>query len=666
MVKEIEDGWLTGPEVVWAEEISRQEVYRRAESGELIWKPRPDGRPGRLYSRDSLSFDAKMRLRKEALAEAAKPKVASGGQLELIRQTEAEVQIAALDMTASERGVVSRRHDLVDQCLNHNWKAEGFPSKTKFLRSLAKRNHTSVASIRRWVRAWKKSENLLDLVAERRGPPPGSGKNGYGPPALDLDMRAHVIKCWVFEKLTVRQTYRSLVNYLTGKQNSVGCRVDHFYKIPSYDTVARFIRSLDATHRALREGPDAVKAAAGYIDRTYRGVQSLGCVCFDEWIVDVIAYDPRNVARTGRYWLLTLSDESTRYTLVWSLVEDPNEQDELDLLNRLFREFGLPGSIISDRGRLRGRTFGGKFLNRDRAGMYAKRDGILDRLDIKRHLPREHNPRGNRLERFHRELADWARTVPGWCGSDTKQRRMTEADARVARHKDWIRTRQGEPPLLSRDQVLERLNQFMQEFRQRPSKGTDMNGFSPEAVFRQNTPANGFRRISDEQLALEMAERFEVKIRQGGIVELKDGKRYSHPSLVPIQGQRREVTRLRHDHESIRVLSPGEEAIVASRRARIGVNDPDQLSQEWALQMRLRKIVGETVKPLDYDPCATVSQPPKATDVIDRSEFIAAQEPATLQAPCGSNEISSSEYLMEGDRYKKRITPLYFDDLEQS
>jgi hypothetical protein len=352
---------------------------------------------------------------------------------------------------------------------------------------------------------------------------------------------------------------------------------------------------------------------------------------------------------------------------VWSLVEQPNEQEEIDLLDRLFREFGLPGLFNSDHGRLRGRTFGGKFLNRDRAGMYRERDGILDRLGIKRNVPSGHNPRGNRLERFHRELADWARTVPGWCGSDTKQRRMTEADARAARHKDWIRTGQGEPPLLSRDQALERLNQFMQEFRQRPSKGTDMDGFSPEAVFRLNTPANGFRRISDEELDLEMAEHFYVKIRQGGIVELKDGKRYFHPSLVPIQGQHREVARLRHNRERISVqpLVKGEEPIIAPLKARIGVNDPDRLSEEIALQTRLRKIVGETVKPLDYDPCATVSQPPKATDVINPSEFFAAQEPATLEgAPCGSNEISSAEYLMERDRYKKRIKPLDFADLE--
>ena len=108
----------------------------------------------------------------------------------------------------------------------------------------------------------------------------------------------------------------------------------------------------------------------------------------DEWIVDVLAYDPRHVSRVGRYYLLTFLDERSIYPLVWSLVEHPNEQDEINLLCRLIREFGVPGLINSDRGRFRGRTFGGRFLNRERAEMYRERDGILDRLSIARNLPR--------------------------------------------------------------------------------------------------------------------------------------------------------------------------------------------------------------------------------------------------------------------------------------
>ena len=447
-------------------------------------------------------------------------------------------------------------------------------------------------------------------------------------------MRAHLRDCWTFQKLTPRQSYRSLIAYLEGKQNSPGCKVDYVYHVPSLATAQRYIASLGPVDKAFREGADALKAACGHIDRTYRDLYSLDRVDTDEWIADVLAFDPRHASRVGRYYVLTFLDERSIYPLVWSLVERPNEQDEINLLCRLIREFGVPGLINSDRGRFRGHTFGGKFVTRDRTAMYPERDGILDRLDIGRNLPRKHNPRGSRLERFHRELANWARTIPGWCGCDTKQRKMTDADPRVAQHKEWIRTGQGRAPLLSRDQLLERLNQFMAEFRQRLSDGNDMDGFAPEAVFQQNKPPAGFRRIPEEALAWKTAEHSTATIKVGGIIQLRDGKRYSSPQLVLIQGQQREVVRLRLDHEQISVLpaAKGEQIIIAKRRERVSASDPDHLARQMEMQNRLLKLAGAMTKPLEYDPCfqfpapAIELEPPKASQVIHPSEFIAAQE----------------------------------------
>jgi hypothetical protein len=249
---------------------------------------------------------------------------------------------------------------------------------------------------------------------------------------------------------------------------------------------------------------------------------------------------------------------------------------------------------------------------------------------------------------------------------------MTDADVRVALHKQWVRTGQGEPPLLSRDQLLERLNQFMAEFRQRPSDGNDMDGFAPEAVFRQNTPAGGFRRISDEELAWKTAEHFDVKIAKGGIIQLCDGKRYSDPQLLLIQGENREVARLRHDHEQVSVLpsAKGEEVIIAKRRARVGVNDPDELAHAIELQQRLRKLAGAMVKPLDYEPgsalldAAPHPEAPKAAQVIHPSEFMAAQgapEPEKLK-PLGFPETGSVEWQF--NRKERRPEPWDFADLE--
>ncbi len=655
--------WLTIEQVTEFERISRMEVYNRMRPGDshpLIWKDREDGQPGRVINARSMSFDAQERWRKNLLETADSPKAESTpGQLGLLPRLQVDDQIDALKCAQSEREVILRRYRIVTLFLNCNWKAQGYSSKGEFLQAIAKQNETSERSIQRWVCTWKQRENLEDLAPELPGPTQGSGT------ILDADMRAHLHDCYVIRKLRPSQCYRSLINYLEGKQNAPGCRVAHLYPIPSRTTVERFLHSLDPIDKAAREGPDALKATVGHIDRTYRGVHSLERVDTDEWITDVLAFDPAKVSRVGRYYLLTFLDERSIYPLVWSLVEQPNEEEEINLLCRLIREFGVPGLINSDRGRFRGRTFGGRFVDRERAEMYQQRDGILDRLEIARNLPREHNPRGSRLERFHLELANWARTLPGWCGRDTKERRMTDADRRVAQHKEWIRTGQGNVPLLSRDQLLERINQFMAEFRQHLSDGNDMDGFAPEAVFQQNIPAGGFRHISDEELTWHTAERFDVLIGKGGIIQLRDGKRYSDPQLLRIIGERREVARARHDHEQISVLpaAKGEEAIIAKRRARVGVNDSDELSRQIELQTRLRKLTGEMVKPLEYDPGAQFpeSEPPKSSDVIHPSEFMAAQQPPLAPE---HPEISSTEFLMEHDRYKSRVKPLDFADLE--
>jgi len=131
-----------------------------------------------------------------------------------------------------------------------------------------------------------------------------------------------------------------------------------------------------------------------------------------------------------------------------------------------------------------------------------------------------------------------------------------------------------------------------------------------------------------------------------------------------IQGEHREVARLRHDHEQISVLpsAKGEAVIIARRRTRVGTNDPDQLAAAMELQNRERKLVGQMVKPLDYEPGSQFpdaeTEGPKAAQVIHPSEFIAAQE---APAPPPAREISSVEYTMGRDRYRK---PMDFADLE--
>jgi len=182
------------------------------------------------------------------------------------------------------------------------------------------------------------------------------------------------------------------------------------------------------------------------------------------------------------------------------------------------------------------------------------------------------------------------------------------------------------------------------------------------------TPVSGFRQIPEDQLVFATAQHFENQlIRKGGIIELRGGLQYFHASFTRLAGQKREVVRLRHDHSFITVLpaQKGQPEIIAPRRIRVGMKDDQELSRQMELHKRIEKIVGESVKPLEYDPGAQFpeSEPPKSADVIHPSEFMGAQEsPEPKSEPLDFAEISSTEWQSEGKG--PRPKPWDFADLE--
>jgi hypothetical protein len=174
-------------------------------------------------------------------------------------------------------------------------------------------------------------------------------------------------------------------------------------------------------------------------------------------------------------------------------------EDELNLFVALIRKFGVPRAIHSDRGRFRGKVWGGEPYQQRIDKEFASVNGILQRVGqlagfpqgIRHDMPRVHNPRGTRLERFHRFVADHFRGKPGWIGANTRERKMTRGDADAARHRLWCfgKLAPGEPaPLLTRAEVFAEVNKMMQAWRAHNSQGTDMNGMTPHAVFVQNSP----------------------------------------------------------------------------------------------------------------------------------------------------------------------------------
>jgi hypothetical protein len=130
-------------------------------------------------------------------------------------------------------------------------------------------------------------------------------------------MRAHLLGCFLREHLNCQQSHRSLSSYLQTKQRGVGC--SHFYDIPSYTTVKRYWRRiLIPMYGPQRNGKEAVKSAAGYIDRLYDDEFAGDTWCLDEWEIDGAFYSEQDHRRIFNYGsgrpvvhILTVLDERT-------------------------------------------------------------------------------------------------------------------------------------------------------------------------------------------------------------------------------------------------------------------------------------------------------------------------------------------------------------------
>jgi hypothetical protein len=658
------------------ERQSKRNILRRTLPGAahpLPWKFAEDGKQKLIFV-SGLSDRAQERwlqLRMQpAPADNPAPAVSAPAQFGLMPEVDADRQrLAALGISGEKADRALRIFCAIKPLFNHDYAALGFDSKAAYREVTARNLNLSVRQIERLEQNYKQREEIADLVKGTPGPEAGKIK------ALDLSARAHIKAEW-FKGRIKAQIYRSYQQYIEAKASSPGCRASHAYKTAVRRTVEKYIDSLSAVADAAREGKDALKAALGYMDRTYLDLAPLERVESDEVKLNLLSYDPRRtVNRRGepwirRYWLLTFYDARSIFPLAWTLCEGSEYElrhgiameDEINLFVALVREFGVPKSIHSDRGRFRGKVWGGEPYQQHIDQKFAPVNGILQRVGqlagfaegIRHDMPRVHNPRGTRLERFHRWVADWFRGKPGWIGANTRERKMTRGDDEAERHKLWCvgKLAPGEPsPLMKQDEILAEVNRMMEAWRDHNSEGTDMHGMTPRAVFVQNSPASGFAGISEEELAFATAQHFENEhIAIGGIIQLRDGSRYSHPLLTPLKGQKREVVRLRHDHSFITVLpaQKGEPTITAPRRVRVGMNDPDELARQSEYHAKLQKLAGEIVKPMEYDPGAQLAEPPKAE--------VAAAPPAP------ETEISSAEFLME---HKSRVKPpLDFPDLE--
>jgi hypothetical protein len=519
----------------------------------------------------------------------------------LFPETELDQKIDALKCDPAKRAFILRAMRAAEQGINGLGKALGHDQRGDWLKIIAAQNRVSVRTLQRWIKVLRDDDDPTKLVPKQPGPKPGKF------PSLSDDARAHLKVCFL-DKLTPRKSFKSLEGVLQAKQRGNGC--SYFYEPVSYSTVKRYWRErLIPMYGPQRDGKEAVKTAAGYLDRLYDDEFAGDTWCLDEWQIDGAFYDEQDHRRISNFGkgrpivhILTILDERTTYIIdhlvTWQI---SLEEAVFALAERTIRQHFLPKRFVSDRaGRFRALVRGHMVLGSD-GELIEKLAGPLGELGVIPRGSKEKNPRANRLERMHRLYADRARDFgPSW-KPPLKKHEHREIDDAVDRHLT-AHCRYGTigPQLISIQEAERRIAQWVEEINLADTEAKGCNGLTRLAAFRQFQPPTeeiAQRKPNQAALDLAFAERDERAIREGGVIELEDGARYSCPQLIEWRlrlgsGVKISVMRYRRDPLHLVVSPPGAEPFIAERRAIVGTKDEELLSKEIEKLAHVRKVVG--------------------------------------------------------------------------
>lgn len=303
--------------------------------------------------------------------------------------------------------------------------------------------------------------------------------------------------------------------------------------------------------------------------------------------------------------LISIIDERTACILGWLLTTALDSESVLDLLEKTFRRHGRPRYLVSDRGGHFRRRVGGRAMVESHSRLIERAMGALGAFGVERRMPREKNPRGNRFERMHRIYANLARGPvkvggfgPSWCGANTAdERALTGINERIKWHlKEHCRLGISGPLILSLDEGERIIAGWVEEINLAPTEAQGCEGLTRLAAWRRFQAPEEERerwRVNPDLLAVAFAQHSPNRtIQTGGTLRLPDGIEYESPELLLIQGEQREVARLRHDNSFVAVLpaKKGQETIVAFRRMRVGTRDAENLARASEYRARLRKV----------------------------------------------------------------------------
>lgn len=626
--------WLSLSEFMQAARISRQEVYKRCDTGEIVWihaqRTATRGpKKNRRFAFLSLSPEGQERWFKEQMARSdtaeanevtgPTPPPTPGPDVRALAQSpqaafgfaKMPAEIRGLAIPEEQKPLVWKRYAACLALSNGDYRRQGFRRKKDFLDDFAQTEELHPGTVRRWSQIFESSgRNPASLVNERPGPAPTG-------PRLDDWQKLFIEQRYFMpqHKPKIKRVWLDLIEETKARQRAWG--TGKIYNFPSYDQVRAYVKSRGAVMEVWRLGGARAVSQSLYLDRTFEDERVGDTLYGDEVQLNAFVYLVRRRMVTVRPWALMIMEGRTRTVVAWKIAYSKQQltgDAVVDLWDSAIRRQGyLPLYWYSDRGGHFRVKLGGTFHVEEREKLLGKVGAGLGFLGVIRKGPRIENPRGNPIERGPNQfVALKAHELPSWCGANTRERAGTGIDEKLRRHALICAGRLDEKTELISDEQFEAwFTGAMDEYNHRPSQANGLDGLAPMAAYREFAPPaeeRARRQVTEEQLELAFAEHYpERLILRGGIIALPDGKRgvvrYDSPLLWAMSGERREVVRPRGDDSAVLVLPArkGEEVIVATKRVRVGTRDAQALAKASERLARMRKLAIAIMPRLDAE-----------------------------------------------------------------
>jgi hypothetical protein len=390
----------------------------------------------------------------------------------------------------------------------------------------------------------------------------------------------------------------------------------HGWKIPSERWVYRRWKDLPAI--VTTKGAKAyVDKLAPYVPRDYSDLEALQILCGDHSLRDVTVRLPDGTL--VRPWCSAWQCMRTGLVWGWHLDLTPSSRTIGLAYANGVRTFGAQpiarpdedfySWLYTDQGRdYKGHTIGGKLINYGHAAAIEgglgflcgqRRVGLIDDLGLKQLMARGYNAREKPIERTHRDMSAWERSIfeAEYCGADAKSKPDAWKDA-WARHERLVKKahRTGnmpwldESPFMTIDDYRDALAGYFFEYNHAVHERVTLGGAKVVPIEEHERLYTTRYEISETTLALLLMKVKSCKVEKNGV--RMNGFSYLHPDLAYYKKQYVEVRYSEDDYTRCFVIPPPTNAIpnpqIIEAQAVIAgsILKPNKQSQAMVAQQR--------------------------------------------------------------------------------